>query len=249
MKKEKKKFEGFPETRQTWNFPNIINGWVYQLTGAEFKCLWYILRHTYGWQKTEDAISNSQFMYGIKKKNGEWLDKGTGLSNTSVINALKNLEKYGFIKSYKKNGKTNKWEVVKKSHNQPMKKFHKGCEKSSQVTCEKTSHTIPNSTISNQTIDKSFNKFWEDYPKKTKKKNAKDIWKRKQLYKKLNEILEFIKKAKETERWKQGFIPDPTTFLNQERWEDDLSAYNSKVDDEEEIKIPEYAKGRSKTIN
>jgi DNA-binding PadR family transcriptional regulator len=136
------KFQGFPQEKQTWQFPNVINGWVHILTGAEFKCLWYILRHTYGWQKTEDAISISQFMRGIKKKNGEWLDKGTGLSNRKVIDALKKLEEYGFISSCKKERKTTIYRVVKK--------VHKGSEESSQVACEESSQTINTITIDNK---------------------------------------------------------------------------------------------------
>jgi phage replication O-like protein O len=106
-------FPGFPEAAQTWDFPNCINGWVNRLSGAEFKVLWYILRHTYGWQKEEDKISYSQFMYGIKKKDGTWLDKGTGLSRDSVNKSIKGLLRKGFIRKFKTRGKmqTNLYKV------------------------------------------------------------------------------------------------------------------------------------------
>ena len=73
-----------------------------------------------------------------------------------------------------------------------------------------------------------FEKFWKEYPNKENKKKAKEIWKRKNLDSSLQEIIDFIKKARETDRWKKGIIPHPTTFLNQERWEDDLTLYENK---------------------
>ncbi len=41
-----------------------------RLSGEEIQCLWVILRKTYGWKKTEDIISLSQFteMTGLKKQ-------------------------------------------------------------------------------------------------------------------------------------------------------------------------------------
>jgi len=73
-----------------------------------------------------------------------------------------------------------------------------------------------------------FDLFWKEYPNKENKKKAKEIWKRKNLDTSLQEIIDFIKKARETDRWKKGIIPHPTTFLNQERWEDDLTLYENK---------------------
>jgi len=92
-----KNFPGFPDPYQSWNFPNVINGYVRTLTGGEFKVLWYIIRHTYGWQKTEDAIDLTQFEEGIRKKNGDMVDGGTGLSRKTIIRSIQGLERKGFI--------------------------------------------------------------------------------------------------------------------------------------------------------
>lgn len=74
--------------------------------------------------------------------------------------------------------------------------------------------------------DDTFASFWSAFPKKENKKKSLDIWKRKKLGVFLPQILAFIEKAKETDRWRGGFIPHPTTFLNSERWNDDLSGYS-----------------------
>jgi len=74
--------------------------------------------------------------------------------------------------------------------------------------------------------DDFFEKFWVVYPKKEKKKQSQEIWVRKSLDKKIDIILAFIEKAKESDRWQKGYIKQPTTFLNSESWEDDIAAYN-----------------------
>ncbi|MEA3430176.1 MAG: replication protein [Nanoarchaeota archaeon] len=78
--------------------PNVILDFLIpQLPPAEARCLLYISRRTYGFHKEKDRISFSQFIDGIKSKDDEQLDYGTGLSRPSVNEALKNLKKAGAI--------------------------------------------------------------------------------------------------------------------------------------------------------
>lgn len=76
--------------------------------------------------------------------------------------------------------------------------------------------------------DLSFEEFWKNYPKKELKKKSLEIWKRKKFGTQLQVILDFIKKAKETDRWQKGYVKQPPAFLNGECWNDDLSSYNDK---------------------
>jgi len=118
---EPKRFEGFDAIPRTWDFPTIIDEWVALLSGSEFKCLWYILRHTYGWQKNSDSISLSQFERGIYVKSKcRWLDRGTGLTRETITIALKKLLEKGFIRKIRVLGENgdmeiNRYEVVKKN--------------------------------------------------------------------------------------------------------------------------------------
>ena len=82
----------------------------------------------------------------------------------------------------------------------------------------------------------AFEMFWKEYPKKENKKKAQHIWNTKKLDTSYEQIIEFIKKAKNTERWDKGFAPIPTTFLNNERWKDDIASYG-------EIKRKPYYNG------
>lgn len=74
----------------------------------------------------------------------------------------------------------------------------------------------------------AFEAFWSSYPKREMKKKSQDIWKVKKLDNQLEAILAFIVKAKDTDRWRKGYIKAPPVFLRNESWNDDLSSYNDK---------------------
>lgn len=76
--------------------------------------------------------------------------------------------------------------------------------------------------------DEKFETFWSAYPKKTGKEAARKSWAR---VPKPSETLQAILKAlvwqRESEQWsKDGgqFIPNPATYLNQQRWLDEPPA-------------------------
>ena len=77
-------------------------------------------------------------------------------------------------------------------------------------------------------VDTTFDIFWKEYPKKELKKKSQEIWQRKKLDGSLKVILDFIERAKNTDRWQKGYIKQTPVFLNGECWNDDLSAYNDK---------------------
>lgn len=84
-----------------------------------------------------------------------------------------------------------------------------------------------NNTSSNGKITKSkFNDFWKLYPKKTDKGKALTKWniictRPTKERPRWRDIKRAILQQQNTDRWKEGFIPNPTTWLNQSRWLDD----------------------------
>ena len=86
----------------------------------------------------------------------------------------------------------------------------------------------------------NFEKFWKEYPKKELKKKSYEIWLRKKLDGSLPAILAFIEKAKNTDRWKKGYVKQPPVFLNGECWNDDIEAYNDKEKEPSVIKINKF---------
>ena len=82
-------------------------------------------------------------------------------------------------------------------------------------------------------ITDMFNKFWEAYPKKVKKSVAFKKWKTLKPSEKLfKDIMRALKNQKESYDWQKEngrFIPHPTTWLNQRRWEDITEAEKKEV--------------------
>src|SRR5436309_15304390 len=89
------KFGGFHSPTYTPVPDELFDELLADLSGAELKVLMYICRRTFGFKKDRDTISISQMTDGIQKKDGEVLDRGTGLSKDSVARAVKSLEEKG----------------------------------------------------------------------------------------------------------------------------------------------------------
>jgi len=91
--------------------PNVIlDLLIPRLPEAEARCMLYICRRTYGFHKREDRISFSQFIKGIKDKNGKQLDYGAGLARSSLSEALKNLKQAEAV-FVRKDNKGNYYEI------------------------------------------------------------------------------------------------------------------------------------------
>lgn len=94
----------------------------------------------------------------------------------------------------------------------------------------------------NELQKKQFDKFWQAYPRKVSKKEAQKSWKKinpsLELFEKILKALEMVK---QTEQWKKDngkFIPYPATWLNQERWTDEIKMMQDiKPVFEQELKI------------
>lgn len=72
-----------------------------------------------------------------------------------------------------------------------------------------------------------FDEFWKLYPKKVGKADCQRKWTRSKLDAIADKILDAVKRYTVTEKWqdKNGrYIPNPLTFLNGERWNDEIPA-------------------------
>jgi hypothetical protein len=71
-----------------------------------------------------------------------------------------------------------------------------------------------------------FEAFWQAYPRKACKVVAFKVWQKIKPDKSLQDIiLKAIDEQSNTKQWQKNngeFIPYPSTWLNQERWEDEL---------------------------
>ena len=77
--------------------------------------------------------------------------------------------------------------------------------------------------------DDSFSVFWLNYPKKIGKGAAEKSWKKHKPS--LAIVLTSIEAQKQTIQWSKDngqFIPNPATWINQQRWEDEVEENISK---------------------
>lgn len=79
-----------------------------------------------------------------------------------------------------------------------------------------------------------FDEFWALYPKKVKKQNAKDVWQRKVVDKRLDqtEILSALRGQIVTwqmDRQFPKFVPDPPTWINGARWHDETNSVHMRA--------------------
>ena len=65
----------------------------------------------------------------------------------------------------------------------------------------------------------NFNKFWSLYPKKTGKQKCLSLWTKKKPP--IEIVMKAVAWQQRSEQWKKGFIPNPSTWLNEGRWEDE----------------------------
>lgn len=69
-----------------------------------------------------------------------------------------------------------------------------------------------------------FDEFWTAYPVKVAKLKCRDWWKSHKPDDTLvDRMLTAISRQKITRQWMEGYIPHPSTWLNQGRWEDEVS--------------------------
>lgn len=80
--------------------------------------------------------------------------------------------------------------------------------------------------------ERRFTEFWQAYPKKVGKQAALKSWKRIKTTAELHDrIMKAIEAAKKTDQWQREagrFIPNPSTWLNQGRWDDEIEEASAR---------------------
>ena len=93
-------------------------------------------------------------------------------------------------------------------------------------------------------IDKNFNEFWSIYPKKASKKEALKAYTKLSKSKSLpDNLLDIIKQWCNNEAWKKEngkFIPYPATWLNQERWNDEIELSKATYKPREAVPVVSF---------
>jgi hypothetical protein len=82
--------------------------------------------------------------------------------------------------------------------------------------------------------DTAFDSFWSAYPKKVGKAYALKAWKKNHAAQHIDKALKTIERMKATDQWQREggrFIPNPATWINQGRWDDEVAGRQDDLDD------------------
>lgn len=104
-----------------------------------------------------------------------------------------------------------------------------------EIASSPTDSLIPDSLIPDSLIPSKapaapedegrFADWWAVYPKHVKRKAVAAIWKRRKLDAIADRLIaDVLNRIANDDGWKRGYIPDPTTYLNQDRWHDEVRA-------------------------
>ncbi|MCF8017805.1 MAG: hypothetical protein K9L62_00270 [Vallitaleaceae bacterium] len=92
-----------------------------------------------------------------------------------------------------------------------------------------------------------FDEFWAAYPKKVGKGAARKSWMKikptKELFNKILSAVEVAKKSKQWQKENGQYIPNPSTWLNQGRWDDELSVNIQSNGKAKNVSFADIARG------
>ncbi|AEK58663.1 hypothetical protein Atc_2015 [Acidithiobacillus caldus SM-1] len=84
--------------------------------------------------------------------------------------------------------------------------------------------TVEANTETSATLSR-FAEFWSAYPNKVGRKPCMKKWKARKLDRIADQIIAHVQRAKAQDaRWLAGYIPNPLTYINQDRWEDEITS-------------------------
>ena len=181
-----------------------------------------------------DSLDNEQGCFSSNKNFAEFL----GVTERAVTGMIAKLKKLGYISQSSFDGRRR----VLHSNIRVCLSAQNGCssQSGSKLLCTPEADFQQNN-ISNNIENKDtpiapkrgiyserFERFWKAYPCKVGKVAAWKVFQRLHVDDSLLEtMLKAIEIQKQSDRWKRGFIPNPRTWLNQGRWEDETQNMNA----------------------
>lgn len=192
------------------------------LSGTEHDCLLILFRKTNGFHKSSDGISLTQFQQLTNRSRPAICKALKKLRLVKICLLVKSGKSAKTFNIYTINKNIKEWKLV----NKPLlvKKRKQTSKENDTQLVKKSIHTketITKENIQKKETEELFNEFWEKYPKKVGKIKAIKKYQTKkhdEIMKGLEAYLVYWKKQK-TEL---QYIPNPETWLNQERWKDEL---------------------------
>ncbi len=171
------------------------------------------------WKGAKFKVMPGQFVTSLESIRAR---AGLGISIQNVRSSLKRFKKLQFL-TYKS---TKMGRVITIINWDSYQSNENGDQQSTQQRGNKGATPIEESKkVKKKTYAQSFDLFWETYPKKMAKMDAAKAWEAHKCNLIADKIMESVKAHINSKPWKKDegeFIPHPTTFLNQHRWDDEV---------------------------
>lgn len=167
------------------------------------------------------------------------------LTLQTVLNAINNLASAELVVLYEFEGKPYLYLPGWNEHQTVRAKKSKypapeNGVKTSEIICKQMHANVPviQSNTKSYSISESesnserigaFDRFWDEYPKKVGKEAARRAFDKVKVP--VDVLVAAIAQQKRSQQWQKEngrFIPNPATWLNQGRWEDDVSVMSSE---------------------
>jgi len=112
-----------------------------------------------------------------------------------------------------------------KAYRERMKRSGNVSETAQDTDTDTDTETKKKQKPSAQPSASRFGDWWAVYPKKIGKKPAEQKWRSRGLDVFADALVaDVLNRIANDDGWQRGYVPDPCTYLNQDRWGDDLRA-------------------------
>jgi biotin operon repressor len=167
-----------------------------------------------------------ELIFGRKK-----LSMELSISEQNVRTCLHHLEVWGniTIRPTKRFSilKVNNWDAYQDTESTVNQQPNQEVTNNQPTSNHKTRSKEVKKKEKETTYSADFETFWHEYPKKTGKDAAFSAWeKRNGSRPPIESIVSKIQELKQTDQWRKDngqFIPLPTTWINQGRWNDECN--------------------------
>jgi phage replication O-like protein O len=207
--------------------PNeLIEAFIkYRLSGLQKDVVLCIVRQTDGYHKFASKLSLRYIAKKINSSHARVSEALSVLIDKNIVVVIQDNSKRRSPRVIALNKDYDTWES-----NAPLAKsveFEEEQQESPKVRNRNSSESGNNLNIDNKDKIKNareFELFWQEYPRKVAKKKAMLLFSKLNLNDRLiEEIITALKQQKESDQWQNTkYIPHPTTWLSQERWNDEI---------------------------
>lgn len=178
-------------------------------------------------------------LYGVSERTvTDWIKRLEDLKYISTEVLTKRYED-GTVKKIRNIYLMGNYHIEEKQQNHIEVKIQNHIEEKTDHHIEENfayNNTINNNTIIKETYKEKFETFYKAYPRKVGKANVEKWFNKnkpnEELFNLMMRKLELFKKSPDWFKDNGQFIPYPTTWLNQKRWEDEIVVNGMNVFEE-----------------